>query len=206
MQKQRKTHAKLKKTQNPQDWQSFSETRNLERASMREAYNSFQNETLSRNLVDNPKKFWSYVKYTSGKTQTVSSLRDSNGNATNDSTAKAELLNTVFRNSFTKEDEVNTPEFESRTAASMQNLEVEVPGVVKQLKSLNKNKSLGPDCIPVRFLSEYADAIGPYLAIIYNKSLNDRCVPKDWKVAQVTPIFKKGNRSDPQNYRPISLT
>lgn len=57
------------------------------------------------NLIKNPTKLWSYVNYTSGKTQSIPSLRDSNGDATDDSSDKAELRNTAFRNTFTTEDE-----------------------------------------------------------------------------------------------------
>lgn len=88
----------------------------------------------------------------------------------------------------------------------MTNLEVHIIAVVKQLKSFNKNKSYGPDYIPIGFLSDYGEAIAPYLTGIYNRSLKAGSVPKDRKVAQVTTIFKKGSRSNTLNYRPISLT
>jgi hypothetical protein len=44
------------------------------------------------------------------------------------------------------------------------------------------------------------------LATIFNKSLRTGAVPADWREANVTPIFKKGNRTAPENYRPVSLT
>jgi hypothetical protein len=45
-----------------------------------------------------------------------------------------------------------------------------------------------------------------YLAVVFTKSLNEGVVPKDWLEANVTPIYKKGKKSLPGNYRPVSLT
>ena len=44
------------------------------------------------------------------------------------------------------------------------------------------------------------------LCNIFNQSLNFGTVPNDWRHANVTPIYKKGDRSKPENYRPINLT
>ena len=44
------------------------------------------------------------------------------------------------------------------------------------------------------------------LTILFQSTLTEGCVPQEWKQANVTPIYKKGSRSDVGNYRPISLT
>jgi len=49
-------------------------------------------------------------------------------------------------------------------------------------------------------------AKGVVLAILHRKSLQELSVPDDWKKANVSPIFKKGNRQSLENYRPVSLT
>jgi len=46
---------------------------------------------------------------------------------------------------------------------------------------------------------------GP-LANLFNSTLEEGKVPKDWKEAGVTPLFKKGKKCEVQNYRPVSLT
>jgi len=78
--------------------------------------------------------------------------------------------------------------------------------VFNKLKELNPSKSPGPEGWPIAVLREVADKICTPLYIIFTKSLESSLLPDDWKVGFVTPIFKKGNRHLPNNYRPISLT
>ena len=49
-------------------------------------------------------------------------------------------------------------------------------------------------------------SLHPILAIIFNKPFQTGTVPDDWKTANVSAVFKKGERYDPANYRPVSLT
>ena len=51
-----------------------------------------------------------------------------------------------------------------------------------------------------------AQELAPGLRMFYQLSLDQGKLPTDWKTANVSPVFKKGNRSSPANYRPISLT
>ena len=62
------------------------------------------------------------------------------------------------------------------------------------------------DSVGSKMLIEIADEISVFLTELYNKSLKAGDVPEDWKLANVTPIFKKGKRSNSANYRPVSLT
>jgi len=44
------------------------------------------------------------------------------------------------------------------------------------------------------------------VTLIFRASIQQGAVPDYWKKALVTPVYKKGDRSNPANYRPISLT
>ena len=71
---------------------------------------------------------------------------------------------------------------------------------------MNPNKSPGPDKIYSRVLKELHEELTEPLTIIFKKSLQEGILPGNWKHSVVTAIFKKGDKSSPNNYRPVSLT
>ena len=88
----------------------------------------------------------------------------------------------------------------------MPEISITTSGISKLLQNLNIHKAMGPDQINAKILRELQDILAPTLEIIFNHSLNTGIVPSDWKMANITPLFKKGDRSQPNNYRSISLT
>ena len=79
-------------------------------------------------------------------------------------------------------------------------------GVKKCIERLNEKKASGPDKIPIKVLKQCSTELAPILTSIFQQSLSTGEIPLDWKHANVVPIFKKGNRSKPENYQPVSLT
>ena len=78
--------------------------------------------------------------------------------------------------------------------------------IFDKLKNLNVTKSPGPDSIHPRILYELRHELVPPLKILFDTSYKLIQLPTEWKYAHITAIFKKDSKSDPSNYRPISLT
>ena len=73
------------------------------------------------------------------------------------------------------------------------------------LRELSAHKACGPDGLSARIIKECADVLAVPLEIICDISVNTGVFPTVWKQANVIPVFKKGSRKLPENYRPVSL-
>ena len=156
----------------------------------------------------NPKEFFSYVKKKKVTSASIGPLETQDGEQTNNEEKMANTLNIFFASVFTKESTLVNPP----TPASLNNgkclnsFNYHENDVALAIDKMNVNKSPGPDQISPRILKEAKNEIVKPLTILFNLSLRTGIVPNDWKLANVTPIFKKGCKSQPGNYRPISLT
>ncbi|KAJ7410048.1 rna-directed dna polymerase from mobile element jockey-like [Pitangus sulphuratus] len=74
------------------------------------------------------------------------------------------------------------------------------------LLHLDPYKSMGPDGINIKRLKELTDVIVRLLSMTFEQSWESGEVPVDWKLANIIPVFKKGRKEDPGNYRSVSLT
>jgi hypothetical protein len=75
----------------------------------------------------------------------------------------------------------------------------------KIIKSLKNKNSCGIDCLSNRMLKREPHAFSRLIVELINTSIDEGCFPDSLKTARIIPIFKKGDRSNLNNYRPIAL-
>ena len=116
------------------------------------------------------------------------------------------MWNAQYTCQFTREPSGPLPGIEGQPVTSMPDITFTEPGIEKILKSPNPAKASGPDLVPARILKLAAEEIAPILCIIFQQLYNTGEVPLDWQKANVTAVFKKGDKTNPANYRSVSLT
>ena len=118
---------------------------------------------------------------------------------------KAALLNSYFcEQSNVDDSHASLPPLQPPITL-LENISINDSDVADVLKLLDVNKASGPDLLSPRLLKEGADILSEPLAKIFNLSLNSSYFPTVWKQANVVPVFKKGDKTNISNYRPISL-
>jgi hypothetical protein len=153
------------------------------------------------------KKWWKAYKNATGTTSSqMGPLSDSDGRLFTSGQEKAELLNQHFAAQTQIHGDASTlPPLNVTHDNRIDPLVVLPEHVYNILRHLNPDKATGSDGIGNRLLREAAVSIAQPLAELMNYCLSLSRFPSCWKIAQVVPLFKKGDRLACNNYRPISL-
>ena len=142
----------------------------------------------------------------------VPAMSKEDGTLTETDKETADELIKCFYNMFTRgdsnsESEQSQDSEENHSTWDDADLDFSADIILKKLQRIKAEKSQGPDGIHPMLLKSCASAVAMPLSLIFASSLETGIVPEDWKSAEIVPIYKKkGSRTEPTNYRPISLT
>jgi hypothetical protein len=161
---------------------------------------------LANDNKKNNKQFTKYIQSKTNNKSGIGPLAGKDGKRTMDDKEMADILNQQFSSVFTREDTSNIPALLPETQEILEEIRITERDVRKQIRKLRADAAPGPDGISPRLLKDIENCVAAPLSLIFQKSLNEGKVPKEWKKATVVPIFKKGQKKDPSNYRPVSLT
>ena len=199
-------YRRWKNTGKDEDYAKYAKANNKSAKSCRKARRQYEKK-IAESSKENQKPFWNYTKSKTKSRVGIADLKREDGTKTSTDKEKAELLNQFFKSVFTVEDSGVLPDFENYECDSfLDTFDITESKVKKLLKDLKIGKAPGPDGIPPSILVQAADILSKPLTILFKKSLAEATVPSEWKVAYVSPIFKKGSRTSANNYRPVSLT
>lgn len=204
--KKQRLYNKAKKDNTPTNWESFRSFQKLTKKAIKSSYWQYINNTLTKSLEDgNVKPFWKYIKSKKQDASGVAPLK-SGGILHSEANAKANILNNQFQSVFSIDIPSPLPKPPDTIYPIIDKLQINNVGIIKLLKNLNISKAAGPDGIQNTLLKELHQELAPIITNFFNRSLSTGQLPEDWRNANITPIFKKGDKQDPANYRPVSLT
>ena len=148
-----------------------------------------------------PKEFWKLLR------ENNSSFNDNSNNISSEEWYKYYSQLLTNRNVISDENLPGGFSFvENNFDCSILNEPINDEEIIKSVRSTKNNKSPGPDGINAEMYKETLILILPYLNKLFNAIFDSGIFPENWGKSIITPVFKKGSKNDPDNYRAISLT
>ena len=206
--KKKKAFKRAKQSNSDSHWRTYKDLRNKVKQASNRSYHSYINTLFSDNS-DNRKRFFSFVR-SQKKSPDPLTIND-NGSVIHEPGTIAELFGRYFNSVFTPPPDSVCPtsthdEGEESLISYLSSIEIKDNEVLKIIQGLKKEKSPGPDGITPMMLKLSSHSITPVLCKFFRLSLSLGVVPQSWKQANITPIFKSGDKTLVKNYRPIALT
>ena len=188
--------------------QNYIDSRREVKRAVRDAKRKYEIK-LAKDSKKEPKRFYGYVNSRKPLKGSIGPIKDKDGRLTEIPAEMSKILNEHFTSVFTVEDSSELGSLVEEVDNSdicISDITVNEVEILKYINLMKKSKSPGPDGVYPTHLKELKNELAKPLRAIFNRSLEDGVVPVDFKRANVTPIFKNGNRYEATNFRPISLT
>lgn len=162
-------------------------------------------------IRSNPKYFYSYAKRFAKMKSTVTPLRDTHGNLKTMAHEKADILQSQYCKVFSDPKSVNLDEcmrtVENKSDTILEDVVFSEEDIIKAISELDPYSACPDDDIPAKVLCSCKQQLAKPLHLLWSHSFESSTIPPDLKIQHITPIYKeKGDRTEPANYRPISLT
>ena len=196
----------------PRDWSEYKVVKNRVNNSIRQSKAAFYHKEIKQNS-GNSREIWKTINSLMSrktKNSSINELKVNNVSFT-EPTVIADQFNKHFTEIGTKlasvlpESDCDYEQYMSKTNTTFRLKKITAKDILEIFKSLSTRKAIGLDNISVRLLKTAGPTIAGSLCSIFNKSIETGVVPAEWKNAKVFPLYKKDEKSDPNNYRQISV-
>ena len=160
-------------------------------------------------IRSNPKYFFSYAKRLSKIRTSVGPLKDPNGSLKHEPQDMANILqgqySSVFSNPQSPDIDTNATHTDP-SEFSISSIDVNEKEMIEAMAELDPNSAAPDGDIPARILRCCRNSLSKPLVILWTHSIQEGHIPAKLKDQFIAPVFKKGAKTDPANYRPVSLT
>ena len=184
-------------------WNRYKQLRNKVTELLKANKKKYASDKINESK-GNSAKMWKVLKNLTGKDVRKPAPSNLSARQFNDffssvgESTVASLSNNVYEDNFYWKCQKSIYKFEFN--------ETSTENVKKILQSLGNETGIDILGFDKKLLYLSRDVIAPIICKFINVSINSKCVPEDWKISRVTPIYKgKGAMDDPGNYRPISV-
>lgn len=159
------------------------------------------------NINSNPNTFWSYINGKRNVTNIANEMLY-NGSTIDNPFDIVNAYADFFQKSYSSSQHLQTIGLNhicSRVNTNLMITSVTEAQVLCALKRIKPKFTSGPDGIPAFILRDCASVFAYPLSLLYNLSLKNSQFPNSWKFSKVCPVYKKGDKKEITNFRPITV-
>ena len=168
-----------------------------------------QREDLAvERIKANPRYFYSFAREHNKLRSTVGPLLNDEGDLIHDPELMANMLQNQYSTVFSDPNSTKKcdPNINIELQSILDTISFTKEDIIKAINEISINAACGPNDIPATVLKNCKDSLASPIFLLWKDSLASGCVPQSFKNQIITPVYKKSSKSDPANYRPISLT